>query len=106
MISTIVATVSSVALNIVLIPRYGAVGAAWANSASLAVFCIPQLWFAKTILRGLSVVRLLRTPLAVSATVVAVIVALKLNWLLAILAFLLLSSAVFLYLKRRQGLQG
>ncbi len=106
MISTIAATTSNVLLNVFLIPRYGASGAAWANTVSLAVFCIPQLWFAKTMLHGLSVVRLLRTPVVVSAAVVAVIVVVKLNWLLAVLGFVLASWPAFLYLKKKQGLQG
>ncbi len=106
MVSTIAATTSNVLLNVLLIPRYGASGAAWANSISLAVFCIPQLWFAKTMLHGLSAVRLLRTPVVLSAVVVALIVIVKLNWLLAGSCVVLASWPVFLYLKKKQGRQG
>jgi O-antigen/teichoic acid export membrane protein len=51
MVSTMVATVSNIVLNFILIPRYGAAGAAIANTTSLAIFCLPQLWFARTVLR-------------------------------------------------------
>lgn len=51
MISTMAATVSNLLLNFILIPRYGAPGAALANTVSLIVFCVPQLWFARATLQ-------------------------------------------------------
>ncbi len=106
MISTIAATTSNVLLNVVLIPRYGASGAAWASTISLTVFCVPQLWFARTMLRGISAVRLLRVPVIVSAVVVAVIMTVRLNWLLVFPGVALASWPAFVYLRKKQGLQG
>src|SRR5207248_2054476 len=58
----VAALVFNLAANVLLIPRFGYVGAAWVTVASEVVLLVPLRWAAMKVASGVSLVREAQTP--------------------------------------------
>jgi O-antigen/teichoic acid export membrane protein len=99
LLSGVVTVVSNVLLNLWMIPRFGAVGAALSSAASLSAFFLCELYFARRAGYTVPVLEAARIPMAAGAALLAALWVAGLGWLYAFIEWGLLAAAAGFYCK-------
>lgn len=100
LISSIFATALNVVLNLILIPIYGGLGAAIANSCSLTMFFILEFWYVRKVIYNLSVRKVLMRPMMAGILVFVIIFAAKMSWGFAFTELAILSLVISIYFRK------
>lgn len=104
LVASIVATLLNIVLNIILISKYGVLGAAIANTCSLSLFFIIELGYIKYFIKKLAVFSAITYPtiLALLAIILYYITKYfaKLSWVLVVIELIIVLTCMTLYLAR------
>jgi O-antigen/teichoic acid export membrane protein len=103
LISNIFRTVISIVLNMILIPRYGSMGAAMAAVAAMCVFCALETYFVRDLIHNLKIGRSLALSLvAALGAALLTMAAIRVPFLLIGISIILVAGIIlFIQRKRR-----
>jgi O-antigen/teichoic acid export membrane protein len=105
LLSGVFTVVTSIALNICMIPVYGAMGAALSSAAAWSVFFLCELYFSRRAGYGVALGRAFGRPLLAGAGVFAVAWVGMLGWVCASIEWACLAAAALFYFKNSRNRQ-
>ncbi|MBC1398708.1 lipopolysaccharide biosynthesis protein [Listeria fleischmannii] len=94
---SIIALVVSVGLNVLLVPRYGAIGASIATGSAYIAFFLARTYFSMKIWKGFSVKRHMITT-SLLFVVAALNIVIHTVWLITMINLVLLACITFIYI--------
>ena len=100
LIASVAATVVNIGLNLLLIPRYGAVGAAIAHSCSISLFCVMEMWYVRRLGVGFGILRSLKLPTGVALLALLILLLARIHMAVALLEAGLVAGAGLFYMKK------
>jgi O-antigen/teichoic acid export membrane protein len=105
LVANIFAAGANFLLNIILIPRYGVMGAAIANSSSLFVFFVLEYWFVRKNVYSISMIEILKQAVLIGALGLVAIFVARTGWLFPFIALLILLFGIIFYTKRKSNIR-